>query len=311
MERKENINLQFVSAGSIFDDLGIDDSICSLGSEGGFCSSKPIVKIIKEFDKVLSEDTSGGGKTQNPIIKRISSALDVSDEVGILTNPEFVVFAKRKGVTEERIKEELNTRFKPVGPRDSLKLIDNYNIFSVQSQWMREFPHYFAFDFAMIDFDKTNDPLFTTDIADILQGKVEADFGDHKEFRKCDCISCVLNTDVSTGRGKHWICVFVDCRSPEWTIEFYNSTGRPPAKSILRWMEKTYASLRDYSGLEPKRIIVTTVKHQQKNTECGVYSLFYIRKRLDGVPYTFFMKDRIDDDSVSEFRKYLFRPSSS
>jgi Ulp1 family protease len=52
---------------------------------------------------------------------------------------------------------------------------------------------------------------------------------------------------------------------------------------------------------------VSSVSHQKNDTECGVYSLFFIRKRIVGVPYTYFQDHVISDNEVKEFRKYIFR----
>jgi hypothetical protein len=297
MDLKDNIRNDEITnliTGGALELTRIDTSECAFISEDGVCASAEIKDVYDIFSKEFLHTTAKRAQIDGQGSDFSILGCNGSESC-ILQKKEFVNFAKKHGITESKIKEELETRFKPEGPRDSLSLIDNYNIADVQGQWMREYPKFYAFEFAMIDFDETNHPLYTTNITTLITGD------------KYNCFGCVLNTDFSSGRGKHWICVFVDCRSIDWTIEFYNSTGRPPARSILRWMEKTYKDLKEYSGLEPQRVIVTTVKHQQKNTECGVYALYYIRKRLEGESYTYFMKDRISDDEVSQFRLYLFR----
>jgi len=47
-------------------------------------------------------------------------------------------------------------------------------------------------------------------------------------------------------------------------------------------------------------------RHQRGDTECGVYSLYYIRQRLEGTPARWFATDTVPDDAMIKFRKHLF-----
>jgi hypothetical protein len=52
---------------------------------------------------------------------------------------------------------------------------------------------------------------------------------------------------------------------------------------------------------------VTDVRHQDSQTECGLYILFYIRARLEGRPCAEFARSRIPDAAMAEFRSHVFR----
>lgn len=59
----------------------------------------------------------------------------------------------------------------------------------------------------------------------------------------------------------------------------------------------------------PQRVDIiccSEIRHQQSKTECGLYSLFYIFARLNGVPYEYFMKNPVPDQLMFEFRQVLF-----
>ncbi|MHB8736931.1 MAG: Ulp1 family isopeptidase, partial [Terriglobales bacterium] len=60
-------------------------------------------------------------------------------------------------------------------------------------------------------------------------------------------------------------------------------------------------------SVKVESVPVTSMPHQNLDTECGLYALYYIRRRLEGVPYTFFEKQRIPDEAMTEFRKHVFR----
>ena len=159
----------------------------------------------------------------------------------------------------------------------------------------------------MSDFFKTRGSLATIKICDILDGKVSDKTAAGTVTRPCKRICCVLNTDVSTGRGIHWVCLFVDCSGPTISIEYWNSAGNPPFMNATKWMEQARAELMSCTKKQVNTVLVTSVPHQESDSECGVYVLFYIRKRLEKTPYQYFMDKRIPDSEMTEFRKYLFR----
>jgi hypothetical protein len=177
----------------------------------------------------------------------------------------------------------------------------------------------------MMDFDKNDFYLFgRISMIDCLEGSQILDAGPFIGLitGKFNCLGCVLNTDISSGRGKHWVAVFIDCRDDnEWTIEYFNSAGNPPPTTMINWMEKTRKQLTDYANkltdssssnkpINVETVCVTDIEHQQSETECGMYSLFYIRARLDGKSYKWFTQTVIPDADMIEFRKHLFRKHS-
>jgi len=57
-------------------------------------------------------------------------------------------------------------------------------------------------------------------------------------------------------------------------------------------------------------IRTTKVKHQKSKSECGVYSLFYVWARLNGVPPEKFTANIVPDELMFEFRQHIFAGSS-
>ena len=80
-------------------------------------------------------------------------------------------------------------------------------------------------------------------------------------------------------------------------------------------MEEAAEKLRALRGAEPGRygqggvaaVPVTDLRHQESQTECGVYVLYYIRRRLEGAPYAVFQETPTADDEMMGFRRHLFR----
>jgi hypothetical protein len=48
-------------------------------------------------------------------------------------------------------------------------------------------------------------------------------------------------------------------------------------------------------------------RSQYSNTECGMYSLYFIINMINGVPFRKFVKRRIPDKDMLELRKVIFQ----
>jgi hypothetical protein len=299
--------------------IGLDKSECSIDKNGGPCSSKKVIEKIADVIEFNLKDAIEEEKKSCPcekknllptadtkeaiIIRTAAEVLGCNSEVCVLNAPEV-----KQAVGNETIKKELAVNFKELGPRDSNAWLSNVNLDRTLQKWAVEFPDLYVWPYCMSDFYKTKGSLATIKVVDILNGTASQEIATGRVTRKCTRMACVLNTDVHTGRGIHWVCVFVDCSKSPYSIEYWNSAGNPPFNSVVRWMEETRADLKKYKpNISVNTYSVTSVPHQESNSECGVYTLFYIRKRLEGTPIQYFMDKRIPDEVMTEFRKYLFR----
>lgn len=192
-------------------------------------------------------------------------------------------------------------RLKPFGPRNQAQWLTNFDIDRTLRRWAGEFRDFFPCPFAMIDFAETNDALGRVDMRAVARG-LNRVVGEPPAAlaTPCQTFGCVVNTDSSRGPGIHWVCVFVDMRAAPPTVEFFDSLGRPPPMPLVRWL----AATADKIG--GRVVIASQHRHQQSNSECGVYALFYIRARLDGVPLERFAAEQIADSAMLAFRQHLF-----
>jgi hypothetical protein len=267
------------------------------------CSSEKVINLITDF---IVEKYKVNNIEENKVIDLAIEKTKCDSESCVLTNNEFKEFVEKKN-KYDIVSKELEISFKAKGPRDTTDLLNNINIDETLLRWSREYDHFYNCPFSMIDFKKIDNEFNKTNMANIVTGsKKHWDPVLKQSKEKCTTFACVLNTDISSGRGKHWICVFIDCRYDIWTIEFFNSSGNCPQKCIVEWMETQKHYLKQIHE-NVITVVVSQFVHQKSNTECGMYALFYIRSRLDDVPYTLFMKNVIEDDEVTEFRKYVFR----
>lgn len=262
-------------------------SICSeliSDDNGTFCISKNMINKIKEFNK--DNDLKTEKKQSDELISDAAKLIGVKNcDKCVISSSKFVEFMKKNG-GEKSILSELIEKFKPEGPRDSKEWLSSSNIDEVLDQWMKLFTGFYNYRYNTIDFYGCGGSLAREDIL-VLS----------KSFTH---LACVVNTDTSRGPGKHWVCLFVDI--PGKSVEFFNSSGSAPLKSITLWMTDMAKKISAES------VVVSKFRHQFSSSECGVYCLFYIRKRLEGIPYKFFSNNIIKDDDMIKFRKNLFSP---
>ena len=303
--RADNVRAHAREPADYLSGVSLDTSECSRLSPDGICSTDAVRNILDMVVASAPEGRAPEGRATT--VAAAAAVLGCDSESCVVTHTRTQKIArdlKLEGV----LKKEIALRFKPAGPRNGTALLSNVHIDAVLRQWADEFATFYACPFAMADFDTDGDELGRVKLDELRSGRYRT-FG------------CVMNTDVSSGPGTHWVAIFVDMRpapgGPEpWTVEYFNSAGRPPARAVVRWMERQRAALllARAGALEgaPGPVetwAVTSVAHQRSQTECGNYALFYIRRRLEGVTPQVFMEggSRIPDSAMVKFRQYLFR----
>lgn len=260
------------------------------------CVSPNEINLMKEY---LIERGLKVPKTDLEVVELIKKELGVSTESAIWENSHFKEFAG-----DSKARNILRKMFKPVGPSDSVALLDNFNIDETLTQWCENSEKLFGKKFyhipyQMIDFARTGTALAYTNLEDII-------------VKGYDSFGVVLNTDVSSGRGKHWFCIFGDLAhkgvdKDPYALEFFNSSGNPPMDEVQIWMKKTVHDLKKDTG---KVCVIQRSMYkrvQYSNHECGVWSLMYIYSRLKGRDPHWFYEVKADDKDMIEMRKQFFR----
>ncbi len=264
--------------------LGVTD-VCS--------SSKTVEKIAQVIEAKSTNDAE--------IISEAKEQLGCKTEKCVLVK-------LRNDLGQNVAKSEIDARFKISGPND-ISLLSNYNIDETLKQWQIKFKDFYAYNFNMLNYAEYSlkdgyvmnspDTLATVSFEELYKNGYR-------------CAACVINSDKYQGRGKHWMALFIDARDgAKWSVEFFNSSGNAPAPEWINWQVKTCAQMNEVikqNNLKAKASIVrvTSIRHQHSKTECGLYSLFYIYSRLNGIPYTYFSTTPVQDQLMFEFRQHLF-----
>jgi len=119
-------------------------------------------------------------------------------------------------------------------------------------------------------------------------------------------IGIIFNTDPHNKSGSHWISLFINIKKKR--IFFFDSVGTKITPEIMNLVNRI---IEQGHKLNPKINFKfddsAGVEHQYKNTECGIYSLFFIIHMLqDKTREDFFKSHIIKDDQIQNYRKIYF-----
>lgn len=221
--------------------------------------------------------------------------------------------------------EDIKGAFAPKAPKEWKKnpkeWLSSLDISRVMQQYEKAYPCFAFIGPTPIDFDtKLSHGECVWD--DLCKLKIEKILRDGKNK-----IGIVFNTDPHDKSGEHWISMFIKINMPEgWlknekkhakeglkhpttgSIFFFDSVGSEPPKEV-----KVLADRIMKQGLEMNPQIKFTydqnhpIEHQYGNTECGVYSLFFIVEMLkDKITGNYLKTHILKDDYIHEFRKKFF-----
>jgi hypothetical protein len=119
-------------------------------------------------------------------------------------------------------------------------------------------------------------------------------------------IGVIFNTDPHDKPGQHWISLFINIKKQN--IFFFDSTGDKAPKEVTVLINRI---IQQGNNLNPPIHFnyddSAGVKHQTGNTECGVYSLYFIVHMLEDKTTNHYLKTHLlPDKHINKFRNVYF-----
>jgi hypothetical protein len=153
-------------------------------------------------------------------------------------------------------------------------------------------------------------------------GPSPIDFDSHQKYNECvweelckfdlsnyinrgkTKIGIIFNTDPHYKEGSHWISLFINIKDKY--IFYFDSNGDKIPNEIKKLIERI-KSQANQLGISFKVLDNYGVEHQRGNSECGMYSLYFIIELLNENKLPeFFLKERIDDQEMEKLRNKYF-----
>lgn len=115
-------------------------------------------------------------------------------------------------------------------------------------------------------------------------------------------IGIIFNLDPHDKPGSHWVAVFLN--DDKKTIYYFDSYGDKPLPQIKKFINEVIDQSRSlnhtYKYLENKK------RHQFGNSECGMYSMYFITQMLQSKCFEKFQQKKITDAYMLRLRKKFF-----
>ena len=200
--------------------------------------------------------------------------------------------------------ESMTDSFAPESPQEWKKKpnewLTSIDIINVMKQYEKA---YKCFDFigpTPIDFDTRK--LYGECVWDEL-----CNFSIEEQIKNGKTkIGIIFNTDPHNKPGQHWISMFINIKKKK--IFFFDSVGDKPPSEIIKLVNR----IKEQGVNLNNKINFTFdtnegIEHQYGNTECGIYSLFFIVHMLEDKMTEHYLKTHIlKDEYMNKFRRVYF-----
>ena len=198
-------------------------------------------------------------------------------------------------------RKELLSDFRPKMPKswkkNKYEWLNTTDIESVMAQYEEKYPDFKFIGPVPIDFDYEYsagkcivDELCKLSIKKLLDDKI------HK-------LGIIYNLDPHDKPGSHWVAMYLDLNKKR--VYYFDSYGTAPPSEVEKLVDRIIEQ-----GKELKMNIkyeYNKTRHQYQNSECGVYSMYFIIQLLEGKKtFNTINSTRIKDEFVNSKRKYYY-----
>lgn len=194
--------------------------------------------------------------------------------------------------TEKNLKELFRPEMPDSWNNNKHQWLNTDDIMKVMNQYETTYPNFEFIGPVPIDFDKTFSfgQCVTDELCKIDLNKLKHD--------KINKIGVIFNLDPHDKPGSHWVSMFVDMSKKK--IYYFDSYGMAPPKEIVTLIDRLKSQTEGYKSN------INTTRHQYNNSECGMYSIYFVARLLEGYKYDDLVNNRIPDESVNKYRKIFY-----
>ena len=284
--------------------------------EKGSCLTLDSLKLIivsynnksKDIDKIKISDNKEDMVKQ--LEKKLSNKCD--------TQTCWLRLDIIQQLEDEQIKEDILTNtFRPEGPTKKYEWLSTSDINDVVSQYQEKYQDFLFLGALPADFEELS-----------VLGINNLDFTELENNKKYK-IGMIINLDVHTQGGSHWVALYTDLQKGQ--IYYFDSFAKKPYKRtkkfinrIVRYLyKKKYnkeLNITDFikkitggggtthlNKLKDFDIRYNTIQHQFNSSECGVYSINFIVRLVGGESFDEITQNITKDNEMNKCRTKYFR----
>lgn len=280
-------------------------SSCSPNREGSYTclNEKELKDIANSYNK--SKATESKGETK--VINTTKSKRDIWVQIKELNfskckDSEFC-WLKQNYMKVNKNLDKFKENFRPAKPeewdRNPNQWLNTFDILYVMNQYQSKYPDFkfagvFPIDFA----DKSggggsciSPEMCSLDLTNLKSQGIKQ-------------VGFVFNLDKHYQGGSHWVALYmnVNPRSKKYGAYFYDSYGKPPPREVSTFIKNFFSKSK-------KKPIITynKVRHQYENSECGVFSIYFLNEFLKNKSFeTIVSNKNLNDKYVFKYRNQFF-----
>ena len=196
--------------------------------------------------------------------------------------------------------ELLNYTFAPKAPKEWTKNPDEWlssvDIESVMKQYEKFYKCFVFLGPSPIDYDRHK--LYGECVwEELCNFNLSEEIKNHKNK-----IGIIFNTHPHYKSGEHWISMFINIKKK--FIIYFDSNGNKPPEEVNKFVD-TIQTQGKQLGINFD-YYKNTIEHQETESECGMYCLYFIIEMLKDKPENNFLKNKINDKEVFKLRNKYF-----
>ena len=200
--------------------------------------------------------------------------------------------------------ELLKWTYPPKGPTNQVagdakyKWLSTRNIDAVMEHFERIYPDFSFFGPVPMDFSEILTELNNLNLARLYRQGTRR-------------IGVIFNFDPHTEKGSHWVSMMIDLNdlgtnSNAGKIAYFDSFGScPPPQQVQKFIAKIQREASEKLDKNLK-VMCNKTRHQFSASECGVYSIHFLERSLEGKPFMETFADIITDNQINEQRARYF-----
>jgi len=203
-------------------------------------------------------------------------------------------------IPDDLKKDLIQNNLRPIQPlnwkNDPDQWLDSNNIRDVMKQYEVSHKNFKFFGPYPIDF-ASKDPYTKDKKKCLISEMCDLDI-DGKDLEGKEYLGFVFNLDPHNKGGSHWVAGFLNI--PKKEFYYFDSYGMRPPKQIYRFMQ--WLTLQE----PDMKLKMNGIEMQKKDSECGMYCIYFIICMLDGENFRHFCKRAPSDEFMLEMRNRVF-----
>lgn len=276
--------------------------------DGSCFTVNNLVSIAESYNNIHKNDKITLKNDKKYLLKQLTKKMDKKYNC----DDDQVCWINTKVVKNINDDDLTKFTFRPTGPKTQYEWLSTSDINKVMSQYENKYDDFKFFGAVPYDFEELPGlEVYNLDLNNLTN---------NKKYK----LGVVINLDEHDKSGSHWVGLYADLKKDQ--IYFFDSFAKKPGKRIRRFTTKILTHMYnqkydkklstdeflDLADHGDKNVDVFDVKynkiqHQFKNSECGVYSMNFIIRLLNGETFNDITENITKDAEMNNCRKVYFR----